>query len=208
MADLGQSEWLEILHKMTALAQSGLHYSKDIYDKERYQQLIQYVEELLQLQQISTDQFQADILKDIGYATPKIDVRAVIFKDNQLLLVKEVSDGLWSLPGGWADPGYSAAENVIKEVVEETGLEVRCLKLLALTDMRKHPHPPMFLHVYKAFFLCEIICGELKSSIETSAVDFFSFNQLPEISVARVTHAQIEACFNAIDDPHAVTYFD
>ena len=154
MADLGQSEWLEILHKMTALAQSGLHYSKDIYDKERYQQLIQYVEELLQLQQISTDQFQADILKDIGYATPKIDVRAVIFKDNQLLLVKEVSDGLWSLPGGWADPGYSAAENVINDVVEETGLEVRCLKLLALTDMRKHPHPPMFLHVYKAFFLC------------------------------------------------------
>lgn len=208
MTELDQSEWLEILHKMTALAQSGLHYSKDIYDQERYQQLLQYVENLLQLQHIQTNQFQADVLKDIGYATPKIDVRAVIFKDNQLLLVKEVSDGLWALPGGWADPDYSASENVIKEVLEETGLEVRCLKLLALTDMRKHAHPRMFLHVYKAFFLCEVISGALKPSIETTDVAFFSFDALPEISVPRVTYAQIKACFDYLKHPHSVTYFD
>jgi hypothetical protein len=113
------TEWIETLNKITGLAQTGLYYSKDVYDKERYDQIISYVRTLIDLKEIDTQDFIADVLQDVGYATPKIDVRAVVFKDNKLLLAKETQDGLWSIPGGWADIGYSAAENAEKEVLEE-----------------------------------------------------------------------------------------
>ena len=184
-------EWIETLNKITGLAQSGLYYSKDVYDKERYKQLLEYVRTLAELKEIDTTDFIPKILQYVGYATPKIDVRAVVFKENKILLAKEVEDGLWSIPGGWADAGFSAAENAEKEVFEETGIKVKVTKLLALTDRRKHPHPPMFLHVYKAFFWCEILGGELTPSIETSEVGFFGRDELPPISTARVTEDQV-----------------
>jgi len=202
------TEWIETLNKITGLAQTGLYYSKDVYDKERYDQIISYVRTLIDLKEIDTQDFIADVLQDVGYATPKIDVRAVVFKDNKLLLAKETQDGLWSIPGGWADIGYSAAENAEKEVLEETGLEVKATRLLALTDRRKHPHPAMFLHVYKAFFWCELIGGELKPSIETSEVGFFGKNELPPISTARVTETQIHQFFELLQELPESTYFD
>lgn len=202
------TEWIETLNKITGLAQTGLYYSKDVYDKERYDQIISYVRTLIDLKEIDTQDFIADVLQDVGYATPKIDVRAVVFKDNKLLLAKETEDGLWSIPGGWADIGYSAAENVEKEVLEETGLEVKATRLLALTDRRKHPHPAMFLHVYKAFFWCELIGGELKPSIETSEVGFFGRNELPPISTARVTETQIHQFFELLQGLPEQTDFD
>ncbi|MCH7352414.1 NUDIX hydrolase [Acinetobacter sp. NIPH 1958] len=202
------AEWIETLNKITGLAQSGLYYSKDVYDRERYEQLLDHVRTLIELKEIDTSNFIPNVLQDIGYATPKIDVRAVVFKDNKLLLAKETQDGLWSIPGGWADVGYSAAENAEKEVLEETGLEVKAIQLLALTDRRKHPHPAMFLHVYKAFFWCEIIGGDLKPSIETSEVGFFGKNELPPISTARVTEAQIHHFFELRHRLPENTYFD
>ncbi|WP_445404401.1 NUDIX hydrolase N-terminal domain-containing protein [Acinetobacter vivianii] len=202
------TEWIETLNKITGLAQTGLYYSKDVYDKERYDQIISYVRTLIDLKEIDTTDFIANVLQDVGYATPKIDVRAVVFKDNKLLLAKETQDGLWSIPGGWADIGYSAAENAEKEVLEETGLEVKVTRLLALTDRRKHPHPAMFLHVYKAFFWCELIGGELKPSIETSEVGFFGRNELPPISTARVTETQIHQFFELLQELPESTYFD
>lgn len=202
------TEWIETLNKITGLAQTGLYYSKDVYDKERYDQIISYVRTLINLKEIDIQDFIADVLQDVGYATPKIDVRAVVFKDNKLLLAKETQDGLWSIPGGWADIGYSAAENAEKEVLEETGLEVKATRLLALTDRRKHPHPAMFLHVYKAFFWCELIGGELKPSIETSEVGFFGRNELPPISTARVTETQIHQFFELRQELPESTYFD
>ncbi len=202
------TEWIETLNKITGLAQTGLYYSKDVYDKERYDQIISYVRTLIDLKEIDTQDFIADVLQDVGYATPKIDVRAVVFKDNKLLLAKETQDGLWSIPGGWADIGYSAAENAEKEVLEETGLEVKATRLLALTDRRKHPHPAMFLHVYKAFFWCELIGGELKPSIETSEVGFFGRNELPPISTARVTETQIHHFFELLQGLPEQTDFD
>ncbi|WDZ51831.1 NUDIX hydrolase N-terminal domain-containing protein [Acinetobacter vivianii] len=202
------TEWIETLNKITGLAQTGLYYSKDVYDKERYDQIISYVRTLIDLKEIDTQDFIEDVLQDVGYATPKIDVRAVVFKDNKLLLAKETQDGLWSIPGGWADIGYSAAENAEKEVLEETGLEVKATRLLALTDRRKHPHPAMFLHVYKAFFWCELIGGELKPSIETSEVGFFGRNELPPISTARVTETQIHQFFELQQELPESTYFD
>lgn len=202
------TEWIETLNKITGLAQTGLYYSKDVYDKERYDQIISYVRTLIDLKEIDTQDFIADVLQDVGYATPKIDVRAVVFKDNKLLLAKETEDCLWSIPGGWADIGYSAAENAEKEVLEETGLEVKATRLLALTDRRKHPHPAMFLHVYKAFFWCELIGGELKPSIETSEVGFFGRNELPPISTARVTETQIHHFFELLQGLPEQTDFD
>lgn len=201
-------EWIETLNKITGLAQSGLHYSKDIYDKERYEQLLQHVKSLLELNEINTKDFIPNVLKDVGYATPKVDVRAVIFKDNKILLTKETEDGLWSVPGGWADVGYSASENAEKEVFEETGLKVKATKLLSLTDRRKHPHPPMFLHVYKTFFWCEILGGELTPSIETPEVGFFGRDELPPISTARVTEEQIQQFFDYLKELPEKTYFD
>lgn len=200
--------WIETLNKITGLAQTGLHYSKDVYDQERYMQLLDHVKTLIDLTDINTDDFTAKALQDVGYATPKLDVRAVVFQGNKLLLVKEAGDGLWSVPGGWADIGYSAAENAEKEVLEETGLEVKAVKLLALTDRRKHPHPAMFLHVYKAIFWCEIIAGELKPSIETPDVGFFARDELPEISTARITEQQIQDFFDCLDNMPEQTIFD
>lgn len=202
------AEWLELLNKMTCLAQTGLYYTKDVYDKERYEQLIIYIQELLKLKNHNTTDFKKNIMEDIGYATPKLDVRAVVFQNNKILLTREVDDGLWSLPGGWADVGYSASENAVKEVVEETGIHVEVKQLLALTDRRKHPHPPMFLHVYKAFFLCEIIGGELSSSIETTEAKYFGIDELPDISEARVTREQIKNFFKYIHNTPDKTYFD
>lgn len=190
--------WYESLNKIVSLAQTGIHYSKDVYDIERYKEIIACVENLINLADIPTDNFNEKLLEDIGYITPKLDVRAVVFKDNKILLVKETSDGLWSLPGGWADVGYSASENVAKEVFEETGLKVKVSKLLSFLDRRKHSHPPMFLHVYKVFFLCEIIDGMLRGSIETSEADFFALEDLPPISEARVTYKQIVDFFNIL----------
>ena len=201
-------KWLETLNQMAGLAQSGLHYSKDVYDQERYQQLLHYVQSLLDLNQINTDGFISNVLKDVGYATPKMDVRAVVFKENKILLTKESEDGLWSVPGGWADVGFSAAENAEKEVLEETGLSVKATKLLSLIDRRKHPHPPMFLHVYKTFFWCEILGGELTPSIETPEVGFFARDELPPISTARVTEAQIQQFFDYLNGLPEQTYFD
>ncbi|MCF9047502.1 NUDIX hydrolase [Acinetobacter nectaris] len=202
------NEWIEILSKITGLAQSGLYYSKDIYDKERYHQLLEYVDRLLNLKNIDTNNFIPNVLQDTGYATPKLDVRAVVFKDNKILLVKETEDGLWSVPGGWADIGYSASENAEKEVLEETGLSVKAIQLLSFIDRRKHPYPDMFLHVYKAFFLCEILGGEIKTSIETSDVAFFGKDELPPISTARVTYEQINQFFELLKKVPNETYFD
>ena len=202
------AEWIETLNKITGLAQSGLHYSKDVYDQERYQQLLQHVQSLLDLNEINTTDFIPNILKDVGYATPKMDVRAVVFKENKILLTKETEDGLWSVPGGWADVDYSASENAEKEVFEETGLRVKATKLLSLTDRRKHAHPPMFLHVYKSFFWCEILGGELTPSIETPEVGFFARDELPAISTARVTEAQIQQFFDYLEELPEQTYFD
>jgi len=123
-------------------------------------------------------------------------------------LVQEIEDGLWSLPGGWADVGYSASENTVKEVFEETGIHVEVTRLLSLTDRRKHPHPPMFLHVYKAFFLCKVLGGKLTPSIETSEAQFFAIDELPPISEARVTREQIKYFFKYLKEAPTETYFD
>ncbi len=147
--------------------------------------------------------------KETGYATPKVDVRGVVFREDKLLLVRERSDGKWTLPGGWADVCASPAENVVREVFEESGFSVRATKILAVFDRSKHPHePPFAFHVYKLFVLCTITGGKAATSAETDSVGFFGEDEIPELSLTRVTPAQVSRMFEHHRLPDLPTDFD
>jgi ADP-ribose pyrophosphatase YjhB (NUDIX family) len=146
---------------------------------------------------------------DEGYATPKVDVRGVAFREDRILLVSERMDGgRWTLPGGWADLGASPAENVVREVREEAGFETRAVRLLAVYDRSRHAHPPRFFSAYKMFFLCQILGGSPNRSLETEGARFFPEDGLPELSVERTTEGQIRRMFELVRRPDLPTDFD
>lgn len=201
-------KWLEIANNLQSIAQAGITYSENEYDIDRFHQIMQLSKDII------TEYADLDMQKisrlfemEKGYLTPKVDVRGVVFRDNKILLVKENIDGRWALPGGWADVGLTASEVVVKEVKEESGLDVEVTKLLAVLDKKCHPHPPELYYVYKLFFHCDEIGGALKSGIETSDVGFFGKDELPELSTNRNTHSQITQMFYLKDNP-ADTLFD
>lgn len=200
--------WLEIARELQSIAQAGLTYTENKYDLERYAQIIQLSKNILSHHSdIGMEKLHKIFNLEKGYLTPKVDVRAVIYREEKILLVRETTDGKWSLPGGWADVGLTASEVVVKEVKEESGLEVKAEKLLAVYDKKCHPHPPELYYVYKLFFHCKEIGGELKTGIETSDMDFFAQNELPELSTNRVTKSQIELMFFLKGNP-GDTLFD
>ncbi|MCB0307182.1 MAG: NUDIX domain-containing protein, partial [Calditrichaeota bacterium] len=150
-----------------------------------------------------------DILRrEAGYPTPKVDVRGAVFRNNQILLVRERSDGRWTLPGGWADVNETPAECVVKEVREESGYHTRAVKLLAVWDKSQHSHPEHFFHTYKLFFRCEITGGAPAESLETDGVDFFNEDNLPPLSTDRTTPEQIRRMFVHYRNPDLATEFD
>ncbi|MDZ7606604.1 MAG: NUDIX hydrolase [Cyclobacteriaceae bacterium] len=189
-------QWLKIAHQLQSMAQAGLTYSTNIYDRERYEQLLDITAEIVtEYSSMNMQKVQELFGLEKGYLTPKVDVRGVIFRGDELLLVRELQDGKWSLPGGWADVGYSPSEMVVKEVREEAGLHVKATRLLAVLDKRCHPHPPDIYYVYKLFFLCEEVEGEVKTGIETTDVRFFKASEIPELSIERNTPSQVEQMF-------------
>lgn len=201
--------WLEHVRRLQAIAQTGLAYARDPFDLERYGVLQDTAVQLLAyLTGAEIERVEDLFIGDSGYATPKADVRAVVFQGDALLFVRERSDGLWTLPGGWADVGASPSEVAEKEVQEESGFTVRATKLLALYDRDRHGHPPIAHHVYKLFARCEITGGSPKESVETSAVGFFRENELPDLSLPRVTPAQIARMFEHYRNPDWPTDFD
>ena len=144
-----------------------------------------------------------------GYATPKVDVRGAAFVDGRVLLVREISDGKWTLPGGWADVNQSAAECVVREIAEESGFAARTLKLAAVYDYQRSNHPARHIDsIYKMFFICEITGGAARASNETSEVAFFARDALPPLSLGRTTAAQIDRMFHHAEDPQLPTDFD
>jgi ADP-ribose pyrophosphatase YjhB (NUDIX family) len=202
-------ECLTWLTRLQAIAQNGLAYCKDSFDRERYEELTHIVAEMIaKASRIDKIQALNILMHEAGYTTPKVDVRGVVFQDNKILLVQEKADGKWSLPGGWADVGYSPAEAVVKEIFEESGYQAKAVKLLALYDMRKQKHPFYLHHVYKIFFLCEIIGGSPTTSNETLAIDFFAKDALPELSSSRVKPQQILHFFDHFQHPEWPTDFD
>jgi ADP-ribose pyrophosphatase YjhB (NUDIX family) len=204
-------EWLEWVRRLQAMAQSGLTYAKDPYDVERYQQIRRIAAEIAALRSgTSTDSIEALFSEGSGYATPKLDIRAVVLNEEEkVLLVREREDGLWTLPGGWVDVGESPSESVEREVKEESGYAVRAVRLLALWDRDKHPHPPMPFHIYKLYFRCELSGGSpLAASTETDGVGFFSKDALPELSLGRVIPQQIERLIDLAIDREGPAAFD
>jgi ADP-ribose pyrophosphatase YjhB (NUDIX family) len=152
--------------------------------------------------------FFVKLSTDVGYATPKVDVRAAVFREGRLLLVREREDGRWTLPGGWADIGDSPSTAVVREVKEESGYDVRARKLLALLDRNLHGHPPIPYHAYKLFFLCDIVAGNAHAEQETDAVGFFAHDEVPPLSLTRVTPSQMARLFEHFFHPEWPTQFD
>ena len=202
----------QALAKLKALVNTSLYYNKDVYDRERLEEMKEILFEISQkLTSYSKDELEAFFNEDLGYVTPKVDVRAVVFEDNRLLLVKEKAEGQWSLPGGWADVGYSPAEIAQKEVREESGLEVIPLQLFKLVDKAKHPYPKSLNYVYKFFFYCEPKTFELHPGLETSEARFFSREEvenLQNISVDRNTREDLLGAFEYHNHPTAGAKFD
>lgn len=206
---MNQPNWLHWAQQVQALAQAGLTYTAGVYDRERYLALQRIAAEMMAAGSNGETRQILDLFaQESGYPTPKIDVRGVVFRDDKILLVKERADGGWTLPGGWADVGDSPAECVVREIREESGYETRAVKLLAVYDRSRHGHPVHPNYVYKLFFLCELLGGTAVPSIETEAVDFFAVDNLPPLSLSRVTAVQIQRMFDHYRHPEWPTDFD
>lgn len=204
-----EPKWLEWAKQLQSIAQAGLTYSKDVFDLERFEEIRKISVEILEEHTGLEKTTIADLFaNETGYATPKVDIRAVVFQDNKILMVRENHDGKWSLPGGWADIGYTPGEVAVKEVKEESGFDVKAVKLLAVTDYKRHPHPPSPYHVYKMFIQCEIVGGKAAEGVETSDVEFFGENELPPLSIPRNTKEQIGLAFSFLKDPNQPVYLD
>ncbi len=200
---------LEWARKVQAIAHNGLVFATDPFDRERYQKLQDLTDAMLADElKLSLAEAKALWIPEDGYATPKVDVRGAVFRDAEVLLVRERSDGKWSLPGGWVDINDSPAGAVEREIFEESGYRAKAVKLAALFDKQRHPHPPSLYHIYKLFFLCELLDGTPTVSAETDAVEFFPLNALPELSAGRVIRSQIERVYEHHKHRDLPTEFD
>ena len=204
-----EPNWLTWARKIQAIGQNGLAYSKDPFDIERFEEMRELALEILQNYTDSDlPRIRNLFAGEHGHATPKVDVRGVVFNEDAILLVRERADGKWTLPGGWVDVNESPSESVAREVFEESGYQTKALKLLACYDRNRHPHPPHPYHVYKLFFHCEILGGSPCTSSETDGVDFFKQDTIPELSTGRVTSTQIDRFFEFLRSPDLPTDFD
>lgn len=208
--DEREPKWTGWGRRLMAIAQNGLTYSENHFDRERYQQLREVAAEMMAEQSGTELRRVLELFSgETGYATPKVDVRGVVFRGDEILLVKERADGLWTLPGGWADVDESPREAVVREVWEESGYRTQAVKLLAVWDRAKHPHTPPFpFHVYKIFVACELVGGEATASHETTEVGFFAEDTVPELSISRVTPGQIARLFEHHRKSSLPTDFD
>jgi ADP-ribose pyrophosphatase YjhB (NUDIX family) len=205
--------WLVWARELQAIAQTGLTFATSGYDRERYTAIRSLAAQIMATQSDADfGRVEALFAAQTGYATPKVDVRGAIFdEDARILLVREISDsGRWTMPGGWADVNQSPSESVIREVREEAGLEVRVRKLAAVYDRARHPHqPPHPFHIFKLFFICDVIGGIPEPGTETSEVAFFAENEIPgDLSLGRVVPHQIVRMFEHARHRDLPTDFD
>lgn len=202
---------LDVLIKMAmelqALAQSGLTYTKDVFDKERFERIREISAEIMSLKTgISLEKVKEVFCNEVGYQTPKIETRAAIFSKGKILLVKEKEK--WSLPGGWVDFNESVKSNVIKEVYEEAGLNINPIRVIAIQDRNKHNFPKYAYGICKVFILCSIIDGNFRANNETSESGFFSLNDLPVLDEDKNVYSQVVMCFEAFKKKEWEVIFD
>ena len=189
--------WLQWAIELQSLAQAGLTYGKDVYDKERYERIREISAEILShMSDIPTEKVKTLFCNETGYQTPKIDTRAAIFKEDKILLVHE-NNGTWSLPGGWCDVNVSVKENTIKEVKEEAGLDVETERIIAVQDREKHNLPIYAYRICKIFILCSVTGGHFEENIETIGYEYFSEDNLPQLATEKNNEEQIKMCFEA-----------
>lgn len=202
-------QWLKWAKKLQAIVQNGLTYTENPFDIERYKSLQAITAEIMATYSQIEPSYVLDLFnQQVGYATPKVDVRGAVFRGDTLLFVKEREDGCWALPGGWADVGDTPSEVAVREVYEESGYLTRAVKLLAVYDRDRQGHPPLAHYVYKIFFQCELIGGSPSLSIETEDVAFFKENEIPQLSLGRVLPAQIARLVQHYRNPDLPTDFD
>ena len=200
--------WLQWAVELQSLAQAGLFYGKDVYDRERYTRIREISAEMLaHMSDIPLERVIGLFCNETGYQTPKIDTRAAVFQDGKILLVKE-RDGRWALPGGWCDVYVSVGENAVKEVKEEAGLDVIPQKVIAIQNRAKHNKPDYAYSICKIFVQCRCIGGEFTENAETLDARYFEENDLPELAEEKNTAAQIQMCFQAYRDENWKTLLD
>jgi ADP-ribose pyrophosphatase YjhB (NUDIX family) len=191
-----QPDWLAWVTRLQAIAQAGLELTDGPFDRERYAALRALTAEIaaahLELPSAAERMALEELLAgDGGYPTPKVDVRALVRRGGEVLLVRERSDGRWSLPGGWADVGWTPSAMVEREVLEESGFQVRARRLLALWDRSRHNPGAYPFAVYKVAVACDLLGGAARPSIETLEAGWFAPDALPELSTGRTTAAQV-----------------
>jgi ADP-ribose pyrophosphatase YjhB (NUDIX family) len=201
--------WVELARQLHALARTGLHFSSNEYDRDRYAEIERIATELLAGDRPADLAVLTALLAgEKGYVTPKVEVRAGIFSERRVLLVRERLDGLWTLPGGWADVNETPSEAVLKEIEQESGFRARIVKLAGLYDRRRHHPGESLFHSWKAFFVCRIVGGEARGSYETDAVEFFDLDALPPMSLGRSTPRQVQRMYQHHLRPELPTDFD
>ena len=188
-------KWLEWAKELQFLAQVGLTYTKDDFDKERYERIRAIAAEMMSLQSgLPLERVQDLFCNETGFQTPKMDTRAAIFSGNKILLVKE-KNGKWSMPGGWVDVMQTIKSNTVKEVREEAGLDVEAVRIIAMQDRNKHNQPPYAYNVCKVFVLCKVLGGSFQPNIETVDSRYFGLDELPVLAEEKNNKEQIEMCF-------------
>lgn len=202
--------WLTWAGELQSIAQAGLYYDPNIYDKERYERILEIAAAIVAHQaEIPPEKARDLFCGDAGYITPKLDTRAAVFDDDgRILLVKEAS-GLWALPGGWVDPDQSVLENTVKEVREEAGLDVKAERLIAVLDRDRHNERLFPRKIVMCFVLCESLGGQFQPNGETVEARYFARDELPTpLAKTKTTAEEIDLCFRAYNDPTMPTYFD
>jgi ADP-ribose pyrophosphatase YjhB (NUDIX family) len=206
---MSETGLLDEIKRLKAIADIGLLFSNNPFDKERYLELQNLSYRLLN----KVSGHDLDILKEVfptakDYPTVKVDIRGLVLNNDKVLLVQESADGRWSLPGGWADIGYTPKEVVIKECKEEAGLDVAPRALLAVFDKRSHGHPPQGYYVYKMAFYCEAVTFELNKGFDILDVQYFDIDKLPPLSENRILKSQIDLLYQKVMAGDFQTYFD
>ena len=201
-------KWIDWAREIFSLSQSGITYSGNQYDIERYKRLQEITAEIIESHsEISKESALNSFSMQTGYITPKVDVRGAVVQDEKILLIQERADGMWAMPGGWADLGDSPASMVEREVREESGIRVKAEKLVAVIDANRI-EPMEFYHAYKLIFLCKLLDGEPRTNYETLAVDFFDRDHLPPLSFYRTNESMLQEVFAHVENPNRPTAFD
>jgi ADP-ribose pyrophosphatase YjhB (NUDIX family) len=209
LAEKSRVHWLDWAREIAAISQTGLHYALGEYDRQRYLRLQSIAAEMItSCSNISYDDLLVAFTSQKGYATPKVDVRAAVFNEGKILMVRERSDGGWTLPGGWADVGDIPSQTAEREAWEEAGFRVQARKVIGVYDANRGAPMELF-HAFKIIFLCDLIDGQPTTSYETSEVQFFSMDMIPEqLSGERTRLRHIQDAFIAYGDPNLPTVFD